>query len=154
MNDNGTTLHQDFTGFVRAGSPVTFEFEHQPAASSPTAPAKLVSFASLREDVQTALTLRQLGDEIFVASLLKTLAKAQEFADAKNKAKQSADSLDIFIHRIDNAFKKEPDSDVGDDPQDKNATPIINRFATQRARDSLSEDARILIRGLGETPAR
>lgn len=153
-NDNFSELTRDFAGYASSGTPIEYHFEHHPTASSPTPVAKQVSFDALRRSIQIALTVGELGDSAFVSRLDKVLLKAADFARQKDKSKQSADLLDQFIHRLDSAFKKDPDPDDGDDPQDKKATPIINRFATQRARDSLSEDARILIRGLGETPAR
>lgn len=153
-NDNLSHLDLRTWGYAIAGTTVTYEVDFQPTTSSPTPVAKIVSFDSLRRSIQVALQVGQIGDAAFVSRLDKMLLKAQSFAETTSAKKQAADRLDQFIHRLDSAFKKEPDPDDGDDPQDKKESSIINRFATMRARDSLSEDARILIRGIGETPKR
>lgn len=149
VNDNNASLHQKFFGFATAASSVTFEFEHHPANASPTPIAKDVTIAGLRQSVKAALQSSQLGDSAFAGRLDKMLDKAQSEV-ASGKKKQGADRLDQFIHRLDSAFKKEPDLDAEDEADDKKNASAMKRFVAKTARDSLSEDARALIVGLGE----
>lgn len=152
-NDNDAVVENSFSGYAVAGATVGFVFEHHPTASSPTAVSKIVIPGGLRQSIQVALQVGQLGDAAFVARLDKLLAKVETEIEKGHK-KQAADRLDQFIHRLDSAFKKEPDPDDGDDPQDKKNAAEMKRFVTQAARDSLNADARTLIIGLGEQPKR
>lgn len=153
VNDNDSVVENSFSGYAVAGATVGFVFEHHPTASSPTAVSKIVIPGGLRQSIQVALQVGQLGDAGFVARLDKLLSKVQGEID-KGQKKQAADRLDQFIHRLDSAFKKGPDPDDGDDPQDKKNAAGMKRFVTQIAWDSLSGDARTLIIGLGEKPKR
>jgi len=153
VNDNNASLHQKFFGYGTVASPLIFEFEHHPANASPTPIAKDVSIGGLRQSVIAALQVGQLGDSAFTARLDKMLAKAQSEADS-GKNKQAADRLDQFVHRLESAFKKEPDPNDGDDPDDKKNASTMKRFVVKTALDSLSADARILIGGLGEQPKK
>lgn len=152
-NDNDSVVENSFSGYAVAGATVGFVFEHHPAASSPTAVSKIVMPSGLRQSIQVALQVGQLGDAGFVARLDKLLSKVQGEID-KGQKKQAADRLDQFIHRLDSAFKKETDPNDGDDPEDKKHAGDIKRFVTQTAHDSLSADARTLIIDLGEKPKR
>lgn len=152
-NDNMSRARHNFEGFAVAGTTISYNFTFAPTASSPTPVAKVVTLPSLRQSVQVALQIGQLGDAAFVARLDKLLAKAQsDVVSGKNK--QAADRLDQFIHRLDSAFKKEPDPDDGDDADDKKDASTMKRFVTKTAHDSLNEDARTLIIGLGEQPKK
>lgn len=153
VNDNDSRIHKVFDGYAVAGTTIAFGFEHQPAASAPTPIVKFVTFASLRQSVQVALQVGQLGDEAFVSRLDKMLAKAHSEANS-GKNKQAADRLDQFIHRLDSAFKKEPDPNGEDDADDKKNASTVKRFVIKTAHDSLIEDARTLIAGLGEQPKK
>lgn len=152
-NANGSEVEQTFRGFGATGTPITLNFEHQPAASSPTATVKEVTFASLRQSVQLALGGQHIGDASFVSRLDKMIVKAAD-QTGKGQKKQAADRLDQFIHRLDSAFKKESDPYADDDPGDKQNASQMKRFILEQARDSLRDDARTLIIFLGETPKR
>lgn len=150
VNDNKSPIDRVFNGFAVAGSSITFIFDHQPAADTPPLILKVVTATSLRQSVQGAFQAKQLGAAAFALRLDKLVAKAQaDIVSRKNK--QAADWLDQFTHRLDSAFKKEPDPD-GDD--DKKSASTMSRFVTKAAHDSLIEDARILIVGLGEQPKK
>jgi len=152
-NANGSEIEQTFHGFGMAGTAIILNFEHQPTASSPTATVKEVTFASLRQSVQLALGGQHIGDAGFVSRLDKMIVKAAD-QTGKGQKRQAADRLDQFIHRIDSAFKKEPDPNADDDPSDKKSADNFKRFILEQARDSLRSDARTLIISLGETPKR
>lgn len=152
-NDNYSSSDNDYEGYAVAGSTIVYNFEFQPTNSSPTPVAKVVTLPSLRQSVQVALQIGQLGDAAFVSRLDNTLAKTQsDIVSGKNK--QAADRLDQFIHRLGSAFKKEPDIGDGDDADDKKNASTMKRFVTKTAHDSLSEDARTLIVGLVERPKK
>lgn len=152
-NSNNVEISQTLEGFGENGTPITLNFEHQPAASSPTATVKEVTFASLRKGVQLTHTAQGLGDDSFASRLDKMIIKAADQA-GKGQKKQAADRLDQFIHRLDSAFKKEPDPNADDDPSDKKSADSMKRFIMEPALDSLRDDARTLIVSLGETPKR
>lgn len=149
VNDNNARSHSVFDGYGVVGTTITFGFDHQPAAGAPSPIVKVVTFASLRQSIEVAKQVGQLGDAAFVSRLDKMLAKAQSDA-ASGKNKQAADRLDQFIHRLDSAFKKEPDPNDGDDPDDKKNVNTMKRFIVKTALDSLNSDARTLITSLGE----
>jgi len=152
-NSNNVEISQTIEGFGENGIPITLNFEHQPTASSPTATVKEVTFASLRKSVQLVYTAQGLGDATFVSRLDKMIVRAADQA-GKGQKKQAADRLDQFIHRLDSAFKKEPDPNADDDPGDKKSADSMKRFIMEPALNSLRDDARALIISLGETPKR
>lgn len=152
-NDNFSDLELKSRGFALVGATITYVFDFAPTASSPTPAAKILVPGGLRQSVQVALQIGQLGDATFVARLDKLLAKAQGEID-KGQKKQGADRFDEFIHRLDSAFKKEPDPDDGDGPEDRKNAAEMKRFVTKTALESLSADARTLIIDLGEKPKR
>lgn len=151
--DNGAHVRTRQQGFLLAGATVNFQFRFDPTQPAPTPVAKVVSFDQLRESSQAALTMGQLGDAAFVSRLNKMLLKAASFAD-KGQGKQAADRLGQFIHRLESAFKHEPDINAGDDPDDVKNAASMKRFVTANAKDSLETDARTLIASLGETPKK
>lgn len=151
--DNGSHLNYHTESFATAHTTITFDFDFQPAASAPMPITKTVTIASLRQSVQAALEIGQLGDAAFVSRLGKMLIKVETFT-AKGQNKQAADRLDQFIHRLESAFKKEPDPNAGDDPADIKSADTVKRFILAKARDTLQADARTLITSLGETPKK
>lgn len=152
-NDNLNYLEVDNKDYAIAGATISYDFAYEPAASTPTAFVKLVSFPSLRQSLQAASTLGQIGDSAFISRLNKMLLKAEEQA-SKDQKKQAADRLDQFIRRLESAFKKEPDPNADDDPADKKSADAVKRFILPQARDTLQADARTLITSLGETPKK
>lgn len=152
-NDNMSRTHIASWGYAIAGTTTTYDFDYQPAAASPPLIIKTVTIALLRSSIQTASRQGQLGDAAFVSRLDKLLAKAQSDISS-GRDKQAADRLDQFIHRLDSAFKKEPDPNDEDDADDKKNASTVKRFVVKIAHDSLIEDARTLIAGLGERPKK
>ncbi|MBI2788694.1 MAG: hypothetical protein HYX59_08435 [Elusimicrobia bacterium] len=152
-NDNMRRARSNFEGYAVAGATVAYSFDFAPTSSSPTVVTKSVTLVGLRQSVQAAFQIGQLGDGGFVSRLDKILAKAQSDIDS-GKNKQAADRFDEFIHRLDSAFKKEPDPDGNDDASDKKNASSMKRFVSKTALASLSADARTLIIGLGEQPKK
>lgn len=153
MQANGAFSSSDFSGFAISGTTVVFVFNYDPTAPSPTPVSKTVSFLSLRHGIQVALQLGQLGDAALASRLEKMLVRA-ETSTAKGQNEQAANHLGQFIRRLESAFKKEPDPNTDDDPNDKKATYPMSRFIILQAKNSLQADARILIVSLGETPKK
>lgn len=152
-NDNGSYLTLDEDGFATAGTPISYAFEFHPEADTPSGITKDVTFSTLRQSIQAARQLGQLGDAAFVSCLEKMLVKAEALAE-KTQNKQAADRLGQFIHRLESAFKREPDINAGDEPDDIENAESMRRFAASKAKDSLEADARTLIASLGETPKK
>lgn len=153
VNLNGARTRQRFSGYALNGATTTITFEHNPTGTAPAPIVKVVSLSTLQQSLQVAAQLQEIGDAAFVSRLDKMLVKA-EGQIGKGQKKQAADTLDQFTHRLESAFKKEPDPNADDDPSDKKSASNMKRFIAKQARDALQADSRTLITSLGETPKK
>lgn len=168
VNDNNISIQNDFSGYALAGTTIAFNFEHQPAASAPSAVTKFVTLAALRQSVQAVRQANQLGDAKFVAKLDKILAEAEKALfkkggkdnDRENK-KEAVVKLLKFIKELEKAFKGEKDEDRDEDDDkdhekhaDKKDDKPAKRFVSEEAFKSLKSDAEILIASLGGKPGK
>lgn len=136
----------DLEGFLTAGTTRQYVLFYDPAPGAPKSIIKTVSFQTLRQDLQTAFQLGQIGDAKFVAKLDKTLAKGEKaLAKKKENRKEAVEKLRKFVRRLEKAAKKEPDEDDEDDEEDRKEGKKMKRFVTPEALGALAGDARILI---------
>ncbi len=166
-------------GFLSPGMTATYTINYNPAPGSAVTVIKTVTFAILRQELQAAFQLGQIGDAKFVKHLDKILAegekalapkpeekreagKAQEHKQGREKPnkKKAIEKLKEFIHQLEEAARTEPQKkhgdgqfkkdDRGDHDRDHEHKP--ERFVTVIALKSLTDDARTLITQLGGKP--
>ncbi|MDD5210673.1 MAG: hypothetical protein PHV36_14890 [Elusimicrobiales bacterium] len=112
-NHNGQ--HYDASGFIVSGQTVTINLEYSPTPGAP-APVvvKTVTFDVMRQDLTAAQQLKQLGDDKFVRSLVKTVDLAGKLSAMCDKRKHSKDKgcepavavLKLFVKRLEKANQK------------------------------------------------
>ncbi len=157
----------DIRGFIVAGSTRQYQLQFDPTSNASIRATKTVSFPSLRQDLQTAFQLGQIGDAKFVAKLNKILAKGEKALtkkggkDRENK-KEAVEKLRQFIQKLEKAFKGEKDDthDEDDDKDhdnehgEKDREKSAKRFVSELAFKSLKGDAETLIVTLGGKPGK
>jgi len=101
----------EYTGFISSGAMQTYSM----VVADPNQPpilVKSVTFQTLRQDIQTAFQLNQLGDDKFVNSLIKMVNLAEKLAGKCDKHKKDKKCqpavavLKLFIKRLELANRK------------------------------------------------
>lgn len=140
-NDNMRRARRNFEGYAVAGAAVAYSFDFAPTASNPTPVTKTVTFLGLRQSIQVAFQIGQLGDAKFVAKLDKTLAKG-EAAASRGRKKEAVEKLREFVKELEKAAANGKDRhgkhEHGHEKEDK-------RFVSSQALSSLRADAVALI---------
>jgi len=167
-NDNYSSSDNDYEGYAVAGTTIVYNFEFQPTASIPPPVTKTVTLTGLRQSIQAAFKIGQIGDAKFVAKLDKILADAEKALakkggkdkDRENK-KEAVAKLRKFIKELEKAFKgeKDEDRDEDDDKDDKKHAEKehnkpAKRFVSETAFKSLKGDAEALIASLDGKPGK
>ncbi len=109
------------SGYITAGTTQQYSIYLDPTSGAP-APViiKIVTFDTLRQDLQVAQKLNQLGDDKFAASLAKNIDLAEKLSGVCNKRKVHDKNdahdreecrpaiavLDLFIKRLEAANRK------------------------------------------------
>ena len=153
-------------GFIAAGTTAQYVLSYDPAPGTGIAQfVKQVSFATLRQDLRTAVGLGLIGEAKFVANLDKILAEgekalAKKGGKGRENKKEAVEKLREFIRKLEKAFKGEKDDDRDEDDKDhdkkhaeKHEKPA-KRFISEPAFKSLASDAGTLIVTLGGKPGK
>ncbi|MDO8589357.1 MAG: hypothetical protein Q7T82_20230 [Armatimonadota bacterium] len=142
-------------GFIMAGSTQQYVLPFDPTSALPASVVKQVSFASIRQDLQTAFQLGHIGDAKFVAKLDKILAKGEKALSKqggkdRENMKEAVAKLREFIKKIEKAFKGAEDDDRDDDDKEKPTKSFVSEMAFK----ALKGDAEALITTLGGKPGK
>ncbi len=167
----------EINSILPVGTTATYTINYNPAPGSAVTVVKTVTFAVLRQELQAAFDLHQIGDHKFVEHLDKILAqgekalapkpeekreagKAQEHKQGREKPnkKKAIEKLKEFIHQLHEAAQAKPEKEReakqaqkhkrGD--HEREGEP--KRFVTAVALKSLTDDAKTLIRDLEGEP--
>jgi len=126
-------------GVLAAGQTRTYEVEVADLEHPPLV-AKTVSFQTLRQDLQTAAKMSQVGGDKFVAKLDKILAQGEKSSSANDasearKGDSAVERLRQFVDKLEKAAAGKPDESMGK----------VKRVVTADALAALGGDAKTLI---------
>jgi len=102
-------------GYIVAGATLTYSVAYDPMSTQGISRiTKSVSASSLAQDIKTAASLSQIGDDKFIASLLKQVDLAAMLISSCNKHKairsngykSASDVLRLFVKRLELANRK------------------------------------------------
>jgi hypothetical protein len=106
---------ESFYGFIVQGQTTTVNIDYNPTPGTP-APVitKTVTFDALRQDLIVAQQLKQLGEDKFVKSLVKTIDLAEKLSARCDKRRHNEDKgcepavaiLKLFVKRLQKADQK------------------------------------------------
>jgi hypothetical protein len=132
----------EYTGFISSGAVRTYSMLIADPNQSPVL-VKNVSFQLLRQDLQTAFTLGQLGDDKFVGSLARMVNLAERLAgkcdkrDKRGKKCQSAIAvLNMVVKRLEAANRKCDSKNLKACDEDKD----WNEFGREHRKDHDYDD--------------
>ena len=158
---DGSSSLTTFQGFIVQNSTREYVTNFDPASGGQLTVIKTVSFSTLREDLQTAFQLGQIGGRKFVDALDDLLAQGQKAlkhqddrdhhhdGDDDHSKREAVEKLREFIAQVDRAAKPKDDHDRKDD-RDRDE----KRFATSTAAQSLTTDAKTLLQQLEGSPEK
>ncbi len=145
-------------GFLQAGTTAAYTIDYDPTPGANFVVTKTLYFPILRQELQAAYQLGDIGGKKFVDELddvlaqgEKALARMNRDHDKHNDAgdndgkREAVAKLREFAKRIESAAKVKP----GDHGHDRGRDDDERRFATATAAQSLTADADALIVQLG-----
>lgn len=145
-------------GYIVNGATLTYSVAYDPGSMQGiTSVTKSVSYSSLRQDIESALSLSQLGDEKFAASLIKNIDLVEKLAGVCKRRKApsfkdcepAADVLELFVKRLETANRKcdsgnpqqcDEDKDWDDFGKEHRKDHDYDEFFRDWGRDDWSKD--------------
>lgn len=97
-NDSDRSL-TGLTGFTRSGLKQSFQIQYSPIPGDPVGVRKIVTFASLTEEIKIARRLGLIKNQGIQTSLLAKLASAQQAKD-RNQPKTAGNVLNALLKEI------------------------------------------------------
>jgi hypothetical protein len=174
---DGSLSTTTFQGFLVQNSSRTYAVDFDPAPGGKFAVAKVVSFDTLREDLQTASQLGRVGEAGFVGHLTKLLSEGQKALAGKDRdrdrdrenKKEAVEKLREFIRELKEAPPPSVIETLREYAQDLGRAVLPGtekkhqgkedeeheegrRFVLPMALEALTGDAKALIQQLGGEP--